>query len=178
MTKKLQHLFALSEQGAKDLVRAVIWCFVCNLSLMLPVGAVMATIARLLDVWEASVRATHHFLSDAEVRRIRGYVPEALGGVEHLILAQRAPGEPVAFLGAEGGRLEMLFLSPERRGQGLGRQLLTYGVERWGVRRLDVNEQNPRAREFYEHMGFRITGRWETDGQGRPYPILSMALGR
>ena len=38
MTKKLQHLFALSEKGAKDLVKAVFWCFVCNLSLMLPVG--------------------------------------------------------------------------------------------------------------------------------------------
>ena len=43
MTKKLQHLFALSKKGAEDLVKAVIWCFVCNLSLMLPVGAVLFT---------------------------------------------------------------------------------------------------------------------------------------
>ena len=28
---------------------------------------------RLLDVWERSVQATHLFLSDAEVRRIKGY---------------------------------------------------------------------------------------------------------
>ena len=48
MTQKLQHWFALSEKGAKDLVRAVLWCFVCNLSLMLPVGAVMFTAQRLL----------------------------------------------------------------------------------------------------------------------------------
>ena len=52
MTKKLQHLFALSEKGAKDLVKAVIWCFVCNLSLMLPVGAVLFTAQHLLDVME------------------------------------------------------------------------------------------------------------------------------
>ena len=38
MTKKIQHIFALSEKGAKDLVKAVIWCFVCNLALMFPVG--------------------------------------------------------------------------------------------------------------------------------------------
>ena len=31
----------------------------------------------LLGVWEASVRATHTFLSDAEVERIKGYVPQA-----------------------------------------------------------------------------------------------------
>ena len=36
MTRKLQHIFALSEKGAKDLVKAVIWCFVCNLALMFP----------------------------------------------------------------------------------------------------------------------------------------------
>ena len=44
MTKKLQHIFALSEKGARDLVKAVIWCFVCNLALMFPVGAVLFTV--------------------------------------------------------------------------------------------------------------------------------------
>ena len=52
MTKKLQHLFALSEKGAKDLVKAVIWCFVCNLSLMFPVGAVLFTAQHLLNSME------------------------------------------------------------------------------------------------------------------------------
>ena len=49
MTKKLQHLFALSEKGAKDLIKAVLWCFVCNISLMLPVGVVLFTVQYLLD---------------------------------------------------------------------------------------------------------------------------------
>ena len=48
MIKKLQHIFALSEKGAKDLVKAVFWCFVCNLALMFPVGAVLFTIQHLL----------------------------------------------------------------------------------------------------------------------------------
>ena len=48
MTKKLQHIFALSEKGARDLVKAVIWCFVCNLALMFPVGAVLFTVQHLL----------------------------------------------------------------------------------------------------------------------------------
>ena len=39
----------------------------------------------LLDIWEQSVRATHLFLSDAEVNAIRAYVPQALKSVEHLI---------------------------------------------------------------------------------------------
>ena len=52
MTKKLQHVFALSEKGAKDLVKAVIWCFVCNVSLMIPVGVVLFTVQHLLDSME------------------------------------------------------------------------------------------------------------------------------
>ena len=52
MTRKLQRVFALSEQGAKDLVKAVIWCFVCNVSLMVPIGVVMAVMMHLLDVME------------------------------------------------------------------------------------------------------------------------------
>ena len=52
MTKKLQHWFALSEKGAQDLVKAVFWCFVCNLALMFPVGAVLFTIQHLLGCLE------------------------------------------------------------------------------------------------------------------------------
>ena len=52
MIRKLQHTFALSEKGARDFVRAVAWCFLCNISLMLPVGVVMATLQYLLGALE------------------------------------------------------------------------------------------------------------------------------
>lgn len=38
----------------------------------------------LLDIWERSVRATHHFLADSDIVRIRAYVPKAIQTVEHL----------------------------------------------------------------------------------------------
>lgn len=52
MIRKLQHWFALSEKGARDLVKAVILSFMCNLGLMLPVGAVLLTAQHLLDCLE------------------------------------------------------------------------------------------------------------------------------
>ena len=61
MIKKLQHVFALSEKGAKDLVKAVIWCFVCNLALMFPVGAVLFTIQHLLGCLEGGGSPTDGF---------------------------------------------------------------------------------------------------------------------
>lgn len=132
-------------------------------------------IGRLLAVWESSVKATHLFLSSEEILKIKQVVPQALYGVGHLVVAEEE-GRPAGLMGVTGHQLELLFLAPEQRGKGLGRRLLTYGMEHFGVNRLTVNEQNPLARGFYEHMGFRVCRRTETDEQGGPYPILYMEL--
>ena len=133
-------------------------------------------IEALTAVWEHSVRATHHFLSESEILRIRAYVPQAVGGVAQLVAAENQAGEPVGFMGVENGRLEMLFLAPEARGCGLGGRLLRCGMEQYGVREVTVNEQNPQAVDFYAHFGFRTYRRTERDEEGGPYPLLYMRL--
>ena len=132
-------------------------------------------IDQLVGVWERSVRATHAFLSESEIAEIKPFVPQALTGVEALIVAEK-DDVPVGFMGTQNGRLEMLFLDPNVRGQGLGRQMLTYGIEQLGVTELTVNEQNPQAVGFYEHLGFSTYRRTDTDEEGRPYPLLYMRL--
>ena len=132
-------------------------------------------VERLVNVWERSVRATHTFLSKAEIAEIKPFVPQALTGVETLVVAKR-DGKPVGFMGVQDGRLEMLFLDPEVRGQGLGRQLLEYGIAHLGVTELTVNEQNPQAVDFYEHLGFKTYRHTELDEEGHPYPLLYMRL--
>lgn len=131
---------------------------------------------KLLDVWEKSVRATHHFLSDTEVNKIKQYVPQALAAVEHLIAVHNESGEAVAFMGIENNRLEMLFISDDERGKGIGKQLLLYGISNYGVQELTVNEQNPQAIGFYEHMGFKTYKRTELDEEENAYPLLYMRL--
>ena len=79
-------------------------------------------------------------------------------------------------MGIAENRLEMLFLLPEERGKGLGGRLLRLATEKYGVTELTVNEQNPLARGFYEHMGFTVYKRSELDEQGSPYPLLYMKL--
>lgn len=128
---------------------------------------------RLLAVWESSVRVTHLFLTEDEILRIRDYVPQALNGVAHLVIAEET-GCPAAFMGVAGGCLEMLFVEAGYRGRGCGKALLQYDMERYGVDSLTVNEQNPQAVGFYTHMGFQTVRRSETDEQGGPYPILYM----
>lgn len=131
-------------------------------------------IQALLNVWEKSVRATHLFLSENEIINIKQYVPQALSKIEHLVIAKDENHTPVAFMGIEKESLEMLFLTPEERGKGLGKQLIQYGIEHYAVKKLAVNEQNPQAKGFYEHMGFQVYKRTDHDEQGNPYPLLYM----
>ena len=130
---------------------------------------------RLIEVWEDSVRATHLFLKNEEVENIKKYVPQAVEGVSHLIIAKNEEG-PVAFMGVEENRIEMLFVLSGQRGNGLGKSLVRYGIENFGADEVTVNEQNTSAVGFYEHMGFKMYKRSDTDEQGNPYPLLYMKL--
>lgn len=136
-----------------------------------------ALIGQLTHVWEQSVKATHLFLSEPEIEEIKKYVPLALQAIPHLMIAVNESGAPVGFMGVENGKLEMLFLSPEARGNGLGKRFIRYGVETLAVQEVTVNEQNPMAIGFYEHMGFQVYKRTDVDEQGMPYPLLYMRLG-
>jgi len=127
---------------------------------------------QLLEIWENSVRATHLFLSDDEIKSIKKYVPQALKEISHLIIAENESKILIAFMGIDGQKLEMLFVSNEQRGKGIGKRLIEYGIEIYSINELTVNEQNPLAKDFYEHMGFQVYKRTELEEQGNPYPLL------
>lgn len=133
-------------------------------------------IEQLLDVWESSVKATHLFLSENEVENIKRYIPQALREIRHLIIIENENRVPVGFMGIVEQHLEMHFISDKERGKGLGKELLKHGLEKYFVNDLAVNEQNPLAKGFYEHMGFKVYKRTENDEQGNPYPLLYMRL--
>ena len=112
---------------------------------------------KLVIIWKSSVRATHLFLSDGEIEDIKKYVPQALQEVPLLVVSEDENGNHCGFMGISGQKVEMLFVSAQERGKGIGRKLLEYGMEHYSVNELAVNEQNPLAKGFYEHMGFMFT---------------------
>lgn len=125
----------------------------------------------LAALWEASVRATHHFLTEGDIRALVPFVRSGVAGIGTLVVAV-GDGVPVAFMGIEGEKIEMLFVAPGC----FGRELAELAIARYGVRYVDVNEQNPQAAGFYRHIGFEVFGRTETDEQGNPFPVLKMRL--
>ena len=130
----------------------------------------------LIELWEASVRATHHFLPEAEILALKPLILEHYFDAVTLHSARTEEGQITGFSGVYEGKLEMLFVAPERRGYGVGRQLVEHAIGQCGATLVDVNEQNEQAVGFYLKMGFTVTGRSPLDDQGKPYPLLHMAL--
>jgi putative acetyltransferase len=130
----------------------------------------------LLALWERSVRATHDFLTEADIVALRPLAGEALNddALELWVLTETGD-VPIGFMGLAGDDIAALFLEPARRGQGGGRRLVAHAQAlRGGDLTVDVNERNPAARGFYEALGFVVVGRSPLDGGGRPFPLLHM----
>lgn len=132
----------------------------------------------LVRIWESSVRQTHTFLSESEIERIKAYIPDAISHVERLLVFNNDVNIPIAFIGIKGRRIEMLFVDASHREQGIGKQLTAYSIEYYNVNEVTVNEQNPQAIGFYEHLGFCTYKRTELDEEGNPYPLLYMRLAK
>ncbi len=129
--------------------------------------------AALINLWRRSVDATHHFLSPENRKAIDA---EVCGFLPHtpVTVAVDETDKPLGFMLIDGTHMEALFIDPDVRGTGIGRQLLQHGLSLHAALSTDVNEQNAQAVGFYKRMGFIETGRSEVDSQGRPYPLIHL----
>jgi putative acetyltransferase len=129
----------------------------------------------LITLWEASVRATHDFLSEDDIKTYKHLIySEYFDTVD--LYSLKANDRILGFLGLSGDSIQMLFIHPDARGQGIGKLLIQFSREEKDIKKVDVNEQNEQALGFYKHMGFTVTGRSAADAAGKPYPVLTMEL--
>ncbi|ACU60449.1 GNAT family N-acetyltransferase [Chitinophaga pinensis] len=131
----------------------------------------------IITVWEKSVRATHHFLQEEDIQYYKPLILNTYLDAVELRCARNAAGI-AGFVGVAEHNIEMLFIDPEYRGKGVGKQLLDYSIKMLHADKVDVNEQNEQAVGFYLHCGFEIIGRSALDSSGKPFPILHMQLHR
>ena len=129
--------------------------------------------ARMLDIWRRAVDATHDFLTPEDRSAIDGevstFLPQAAAW-----LATDPDDCAIGFMLIEGTHMDALFIDPDWHGQGVGRLLVEHALSLHPALTADVNERNERALHFYERMNFARTGRSDTDGQGRPYPLIHL----
>lgn len=125
----------------------------------------------LIEIWERSVRATHHFLPESEIKELKPLILNEY--FQHVLLHQYIQdNQIIGFIGTSPDNIEMLFIEPDFRGQGIGKALTLFAIEKLNIQKVDVNEQNPQAVGFYQKLGFEVISRSELDGQGKAYPLL------
>lgn len=130
----------------------------------------------ITELWEASVRATHHFLSEEDIIYYRSLIRNEYLHAVQLFCTKDRSRKIEGFIGLSGDKIEMLFIQPGLSGKGLGRGFLDHATIERGIRKVDVNEQNERAVGFYKHYGFKVVNRLPLDSLGKPYPVLEMRL--
>ncbi|QDT44002.1 putative N-acetyltransferase YjaB [Gimesia alba] len=131
---------------------------------------------RALEVWESSVRATHGFLTEADIQSLKPLVYDHCLTRMPLFCVRDDTETVIGFLGVDSPKIEALFIDPDWRGKGLGRQLVEYAIKDLDVELVDVNEQNEQAVGFYLHLGFEVALRSKRDGFGKPFPLLHLKL--
>lgn len=126
----------------------------------------------LIKVWDKSVRSSHHFLSEEDLTFYRSRIMTTyFYAVELYVIRQP---HIVAFMGLSDDMVEMLFVFPSEKGKGYGSSLLDFALTKKHIRKIDVNEQNSEAYQFYLRKGYKVTGRDYTDADGKPYPIVHL----
>ena len=130
----------------------------------------------LIEVWERSVRETHHFLPEDYIQYLRPHILQNYFDSVRLFCIRNGSGNISGFLGLSDDKIEMLFVDPVARGKGIGKTLMRFAVEDHKIVKVDVNEQNEQAVGFYKKLGFHVIHRQAVDSLGKPYPILEMEL--
>ncbi|MFC6179838.1 GNAT family N-acetyltransferase [Lactiplantibacillus daowaiensis] len=142
--------------------------------MLTPYPATTADYAALTAIWQRSVLATHDFLQATDRLAIQRALPQYFAQVT--LLKWQVGPTIVGLSGTDDTELVMLFLDPAYLRHGYGHQIIQWLIETVGVQTVTVNAQNTGALAFYQRQGFQIVSRAATDGDGRPYPVINLAL--
>ena len=96
----------------------------------------------ILQVWESSVKATHLFLTEANIVSLRSFVKEGVKFISNLAVIRDEEDTIQAFIGVHDNKIEMLFVKDTCRGRGLGKHLVNWAINTLNIKFVDVNEQN------------------------------------
>ena len=113
-----------------------------------------ADINKVADIWlDANLKA-HSFIPAQYWKNNFEFVKEALPQAEVYVYENEK--EIQGFIGLDGEHIEGIFVSGEKRSQGVGKLLLDHVKDRKPKLLLNVYKQNTRAISFYRREGFEI----------------------
>lgn len=108
------------------------------------------------SIWLASNLEAHSFIPAEYWRGNYEAVKAALAQAEMYVYEDAAG--VLGFVGLSGDYVEGIFVAPDARSHGIGRQLLDHVKATHRCLELNVYAKNRRAVEFYQREGFELKG--------------------
>jgi len=130
----------------------------------------------ILMLWEDSVRASHDFITEADIDEYRLRISSSLPNLT--VFCIEAEGLIQGFIALSDHKIQLLFVHPRAFRKGFGKRLIAFGIEKHKAWLVDVNAQNQNALSFYLSLGFKVYHKFANDGAGKPYPVWSLRLNR
>lgn len=108
----------------------------------------------IVSVWEAASQIAHPFLSEDFIAGERVAIREQYLPNTTTQVAEEN-GTVIGFASMMGSELGAIFLDPAYHGKGVGRALMDHAARGHAVVDVEVFEENPIGRAFYQRYGFR-----------------------
>lgn len=128
----------------------------------------------LLDIWQRSVEATHHFLKKDDIAFYRSLLETIDVSNITIYCAVNEDETILGFIGTVDSKIEMLFVDAPYIGKGIGKALIRFALDHCHVSGVEVNKDNTSAIRFYLGFGFTVVDEKPFDDYGKPYPVLTL----
>lgn len=130
---------------------------------------------KLSRIWLDASLLAHSFIGEKRLLEQRiliedQYLPNAQTWVACI------NDQPCGFISLLGTFIGGIFVSPDRQGLGIGRQLIAHALNLKGKLELEVYTDNQRAVAFYAGLGFQELSRRPVDDDGYVFENARLRL--
>lgn len=130
---------------------------------------------KLSRIWLDASLLAHSFIGERRLLEQRvliedQYLPNAETWVAWV------GGQPCGFISLLDTFVGGIFVSPDRQGLGIGRQLISHALNLKGNLELEVYTANQQAVDFYTGLGFQELSRRPRDDEGYPFQNARLHL--
>lgn len=108
----------------------------------------------ILGVYEKSIEHLNGVMPKESMEEIKSNTEKMIKNIENLIIVKNDEENIIGFMGCEDENLEMLYLHPDYKNQGIGKELINIAINNHNVNKAHIVKINTDGIDFCRHMGF------------------------
>lgn len=130
---------------------------------------------KLSRIWLDASLLAHPFIGEQRLREQRALIEDRyLPNAETWVACM--DGQACGFISLLDTFVGGIFVSPDRQGLGIGRELISHALDLKGELELEVYTDNRQAVSFYTRLGFQELSRRRLDDEGYTFENARLRL--